>query len=189
MWVAPPLSIFARGAVPIIWLLDTSSSFVLRRMGLSPGVERKVTEEDIHSIVAEGAKLGVIHHVERDMIEGVLDLADSPVRSIMTPRPQLAWIDIDDSRDSIVVKISSCPYAQMLVSRGSLDEVVGVVRKQGFLLDQALRGEQLEVARAVRHPLIVPGGYVDSAQRSNFSVPRRSTRPSSSTSSAASRGS
>ena len=72
--------------------------------GTPTGVERKVTEEDIHSIVAEGAKLGVIHHVERDMIEGVLDLADSPVRSIMTPRPQLAWIDIDDSRDSIVAR-------------------------------------------------------------------------------------
>lgn len=157
LWVAPPLSVLARAAVPIVWLLDTSSSFVLRRMGLPPGVERKVTEEDIHSVVAEGAKLGVIHHVDRDMIEGVLDLADSPVRSIMTPRPQLAWIDIDDSRDSIVSKIRSCPYGQMLLSRGSIDEVVGVVRKQD-LLDQSLRGEQIDFERAARHPLIVPEG-------------------------------
>jgi len=157
IWVAPPLSVLARAAVPIIWLLDISSNFVLRRIGLRPGVERNVTEDDIHSIVAEGAKLGVIHHVERDMIEGVLELADSPVRSIMTPRPQVAWIDINDSRDSILGKIASCPYAQMLVSRGSIDEVVGVVRKQD-LLDQALRGVEIDIEHVARHPLIVPEG-------------------------------
>jgi len=155
IWVAPPLALLARAAVPIIWLLDTSSNFVLGRMGLRPGVERNVTEDDIHSIVAEGAKLGVIHHVERDMIEGVLDLANSPVRSIMTPRPQVAWIDIDDSRDSILDKIGSCPYAQILVSRGSIDEVIGVVRKQD-LLDQSLRGEQIDIEHVARHPLVVP---------------------------------
>jgi hypothetical protein len=63
---------------------------------LGKGPERTVTEEDIHNIVAEGAKLGIIHHVERDMIESVLDLADSPVRSIMTPRPHLIWMDINE---------------------------------------------------------------------------------------------
>jgi len=155
--IAPLLSILARAAGPVIWVLDTSSNFVLRWMGLRPGIDRTVTEEDIHSIVAEGAKLGVIHHVERDMIEGVLDLADSPVRSIMTPRPHVAWIDINDSRDSILSKIGSCPYAQMLVSRDSIDEVVGIVRKQD-LLDQSLRGEQVDIERAVRPPLIVPEG-------------------------------
>jgi putative hemolysin len=153
--VAPPLSILTRAAVPIISILDTSSNFVLRLMGLRAGIERTVTEEDIHSIVAEGAKLGVIHHIEHDMSEGVLELADSAVRSIMTPRPHVAWVDINDSRDSILSKIASCPYAQMLVSRDSIDEVVGIVRKQD-LLDQSLRGEQIDIEHAVRRPLIVP---------------------------------
>lgn len=153
--VAPPLFILTRAAAPIISILDTSSNFVLRLMGLRAGIERTVTEEDIHSIVAEGAKLGVIHHVERDMIEGVLDLADSAVRSIMTPRPHVVWIDVNDSSDSILSKIASCPYGQMLVSRVSMDEVVGIVRKQD-LLDQSLRGEQLDIEHAVRRPLIIP---------------------------------
>jgi putative hemolysin len=120
--VAPVLAVLARMTAPIIWLLDESTNFVLRRMGMRAGIERTVTEEDIHSIVSEGAKLGVIHHAERDMIEGVLDLEDTPVRSIMTPRPQVAWIDINEPRESILSKIGSCPYAQMVVGRDSIDE-------------------------------------------------------------------
>jgi putative hemolysin len=155
--VAPALLLLARAAVPVIWLLDSSTSFILRRIGLPPESQRTVTEDDIHSIVAEGAKLGVIHPAERDMIEGVLDLEDAPVRSIMTPRPQLVWIDLNDSRDLILNKVASCPYAQMLVSRDSIDEMVGIVRKQD-LLDQSLRGEQIDLEQAARSPLIIPEG-------------------------------
>jgi putative hemolysin len=73
----------------------------------------------------------------------------------MTPRPHVVWIDVNDSSDSILSKIASCPYGQMLVSRVSMDEVVGIVRKQD-LLDQSLRGEQLDIEHAVRRPLIIP---------------------------------
>jgi putative hemolysin len=152
--VALPLSLLVRAAVPILWVLDSSSSFFLRLMRVRPTAEQAVTEEDIHSIVAEGAKLGVIHHLERDMIEGVLDLADSPVRSIMTPRPRIAWIDVKESGESVLSKIASCPYAQMLVCRDSLDEVIGFVRKQD-LLDQYIRGEPIDIERAARSPLIL----------------------------------
>jgi putative hemolysin len=155
--IAPTLSVVARLAAPIVWALDSSTSFILQRLRLGKGPERTVTEEDIHNIVAEGAKLGIIHHVERDMIEGVLDLADSPVRSIMTPRPHLMWININEPRDSMLSKVGNCPYAQLLVSRDTIDEFVGVVRKQD-LLDQLLRGESIDIQRAARSPLVVPEG-------------------------------
>lgn len=155
--LAPALRSLTRMTVPILWILDGSTNFILRQLGLRSEIRQIITEEDIHSIVAEGAKLGVIHHIERDMIEGVLDLADSPVESIMTPRPHVAWIDINEPQNSIRSKLQSCPYGQMLVSRDSIDEVVGIVRKQD-LLDQSLLGEQLDIEHAVRPPLIIPQG-------------------------------
>jgi putative hemolysin len=155
--IAPALAVLARIAAPIVWVLDTSANFILRGFRLRKETTGAITEDDIHNIVAEGAKLGIIHHVERDMIEGVLELADSSVRSIMTPRPHVAWIDINDSRDSVLTKVGSCPYAQLLVSRDSIDEVVGIVRKQD-LLDQSLRGEAIDIERAVRSPSVVPEG-------------------------------
>jgi putative hemolysin len=152
--VARPLALIARAAAPLIWLLNASTRLLLRLLRLRPHFERNLTEEDIHYLVAEGARLGVIHTVERDMIEGVLDLADSPVRTIMTPRPRVQWVDLNSPKEQILSRVRSCPHAQLLVSRGSIDEVVGMVRKQD-LIDQVLDGRSPDVEQVTRPPLIV----------------------------------
>ena len=152
--VAQPLALVARAAAPVIWLLNGSTRILLRLLQLRPRFERALTEDDIHYLVAEGARLGVIHTVERDMIEGVLDLADSPVRTIMTPRPRVQWVDLNGPKEQILNRIRTCPHAQLLVCRGSIDEVVGIVRKQD-LADHILDGQSPDVEQVTRPPLIV----------------------------------
>jgi putative hemolysin len=152
--VAQPLALVARAAAPVILLLDGSTRLLLRLLRLRPRFNRTMTEDDIHYLVAEGARLGVIHNVERDMIEGVLDLADSPVRTIMTPRPHAQWVDLNSPKEQVLSRIRSCPHAQLLVCRGSIDEVVGIVRKQD-LADRVLDGQSPDVEQVTRPPLIV----------------------------------
>src|SRR5450755_795315 len=152
--VARPLALVATAAAPVIWLLNGSTRLLLGLLRLRPQLKRAVTEDDIHYLVAEGARLGVIHAVERDMIEGVLDLADSPVRAIMTPRPHVQWVDLDGSREQVLGGIRACPHAQLLVCRGSIDEVIGIVRKQD-LADHFLDGKSPDVEQVTRAPLIV----------------------------------
>jgi putative hemolysin len=152
--VAQPLALVARAAAPVILLLDGSTRLLLRLLRLRPRFNRTLTEDDIHYLVAEGARLGVIHNVERDMIEGVLDLADSPVRTIMTPRPHAQWVDLNSPKEQVLSRIRSCPHAQLLVCRGSIDEVVGIVRKQD-LADRVLDGQSPDVEQVTRPPLIV----------------------------------
>jgi len=152
--VSRPLAFVARAAAPVIWLLNQTTRLLLRALRLRPRFERALTEDDIHYLVAEGARLGVIHSVERDMIEGVLDLADSPVRTIMTPRPRVQWLDLNSPKERILAQIRSCPHAQLVVARGAIDEVVGIVRKQD-LLDQVLAEQSPDVEALTRPPLIV----------------------------------
>jgi putative hemolysin len=152
--VARPLALVARAAAPLIWLLNGSTLLLLRLLRLRPQLKRALTEDDIHYLVAEGARLGVIHTVERDMIEGVLDLEDSPVRTIMTPRPHVRWVDLNGPREEILSGIRACPHAQLLVCRGSIDEVVGIVRKQD-LADHVLDGRSPDVEQVTCPPLIV----------------------------------
>lgn len=152
--VAKPLAWVARVAAPLVWLLNGSTRLLLRLLRLRPQLKRALTEDDIHYLVAEGARLGVIHTVERDMIEGVLDLADSPVRTIMTPRPHVQWVDLNGHRKEVLSGIRSCQHAQLLVCRGSIDEVIGILRKQD-LADHFLDGESPEVEQITRPPLIV----------------------------------
>ena len=152
--VAKPLAWVSRVAAPLVWLLNGSTRLLLRLLRLRPQLKRALTEDDIHYLVAEGARLGVIHTVERDMIEGVLDLADSPVRTIMTPRPHVQWVDLNGPREQVLSGIRSCPHAQLLVCRGSIDEVVGIVRKQD-LADHFLDGRSPDLEQVLRPPLIV----------------------------------
>jgi putative hemolysin len=152
--VAQPLASVAKAAAPIIWILNKSTKFALWALRVRPRPSCAVTEEDIHYLVAEGARLGAIHAVERDMIEGVLDLADNPVRSIMTPRPRVQWVDIEEPAERMLSRVRSCPHAQLLACRGSIDDVVGIVRKQD-ILDQVLNGQQANVEKAARPPLTV----------------------------------
>ncbi len=152
--VARMLAFVAKAAAPVIWLLNGSTALLLRLLRVRPRLQRALTEEDIHYLVAEGARLGVIHTVERDMIEGVLDLADSPVRTIMTPRPRVQWVDLNNPEEQILGQVRSCPHAQLLVCRGSIDDVVGMVRKQD-LIDQVLDGRSADVEQATRAPLTV----------------------------------
>jgi putative hemolysin len=153
--LARPLVAFTRIAAPLVWFLNASAGLVLRIFGIRPGFERHLTDEDIAGVLIEGEKSGLIHAAERAMIEDVLDLADRPISAIMTPRPDVIWINIDGPKAATVTAIRECPYAQLLVCRGTLDHVAGVVRKQD-LLDQALDGRPFDIAPCLRPPLSVP---------------------------------
>src|SRR4029077_2793556 len=82
------------------------------------------------SLVAEGTEGGVFEKMERRMIEGVLRLADRPVRSIMTPRRNVVWIDPDEGPQEIVHRVLGCDFSRFLVCRGSVEEVIGIARKK-----------------------------------------------------------
>jgi len=153
--LARPVVAFTSIAAPLVWVLNASANLVLRIFGVRAGFERRLTDEDIVGVLIEGEKSGLIHAAEREMIEDVLDLADRPVSAIMTPRPDVVWIDADGPEDAIVRTIRECPYAQLLVCRGTLDDVTGIVRKQD-LLNQSLDGRSLDITRSLQSPLAVP---------------------------------
>ena len=152
MRVARPIALLARAAAPIVWILNKSTQLLLGILRIRPHAKQTLTEDDIHLIIDEGARLGVIHNVEREMIEGVLDLADSPARTIMTPRPHLQWVDLDASPDDIAKEIRTCPHGQLLACRGSLDDIIGILRKQDLLSET---GPFPNVSRVVQKPLVI----------------------------------
>ncbi len=92
--VAPFMTIVLHISTPIVWLLDKSSRLIFWVMGQKPEAENKVTEEEIKMLVAEAETSGVLESSEKHMISGVLRLGGRPVRGIMTPRPDVEWIDI-----------------------------------------------------------------------------------------------
>ena len=153
--VAPAMNGLSRIASPAVWLLKASTDTVLRLLGLRGEKEVTVTEEEVRSLITEGTQAGIFVPQEREMIEGVMRLADRSVRVIMTSRTDLAWLDIADSREEIVRVLSEERYSRLLICRGSIDDPVGVVHTKD-LLGPALRNEPIELAKLMVPPLIVP---------------------------------
>ena len=153
--VAPAIAWTARASAPVVWLLDSSSAAILRLFGLHRAPRQTVTEEELKALLVEGAQAGVLETEERDMIERLLRLADKPVRAIMTPRTEIAWIDRTDPAREIAATLKSAPHSRFVVCDGSVDNVVGVVQAKD-LLDRILDGGELSVAAALRQPIVVP---------------------------------
>lgn len=153
--VARPMLALSRFSAPVVWLLSTSSALVLRLLGTADSVEQSVTEEEVKAVVAEGAEAGALETEERHMIERVLRLADKPVRALMTPRPEIAWLDRNATPDEVSEKLKGETVNRFIVADGRVDNVVGVVAAKD-LLDQVLSGQPLSVAGALRRPMVLP---------------------------------
>ena len=127
IFVAPMMFWLARIAAPLVWLLNNSSGLVFRLLGLKRESDDQVTAEELHLIVAEASKSGVIAESERAIISGVVRLADRPVREVMTPRKDVDWIDITLDAKGVRDKLLETPHSRLPVARGSVDDIVGVV--------------------------------------------------------------
>lgn len=156
-FVARPMGLLAKAAAPLVWFLGVSIDIVLKLLGLERQKRAGVTEDEIRSLIAEGTRSGVFLPAEQEMLEGVLRLADRSVRSIMTPRPDVTWLDIEDSPDEIRRKLEDSGHSRLPVSRGELDEVLGIVQTKD-LLDQSLNGRPLRLSDCLQKPLIVHDG-------------------------------
>ena len=89
------------------------------------------------------------------MIERLLRLADKPVRAIMTPRNEIAFIDRTDPRRDIVQALKGAPHSRFVVCEGSVDNVVGVIQAKD-ILDRLLGGGDLSVTATLRQPMVMP---------------------------------
>jgi len=154
-FVAPLMTLLSRLAAPAVRLLDASTGFVFRLFRIRSEPQSAVTDEEIHSIVAEAEGAGVIDPAERHMISGVMRLGDRPVRGVMTPRTDVDWIDLSAGEDQVRKALASTQHSRLPVGEGSIDGMLGVVQTRE-LLCQILTGQPLDVRASVRPAPVIP---------------------------------
>lgn len=153
--IAAPMRALSFIAYPAVRLLSLSTEVTLRILGIRPSSEPPVTEEEIKVLLEQGTEAGVFQEVEQDMVESVLLLDERRAASLMTPRPDIAWLDIDDPPEEIRRKLITSPYSRFPVCQGSLDNVLGEVEARD-LLARSLCGEPFDLRDMLRKPLYVP---------------------------------
>jgi putative hemolysin len=153
--MAGPMRALSVIAAPFVRLLSFSTDVTLRILGVQPPNEPPVTEEEIKVLLEQGTEAGVFEEAEQDMVESVLLLNDRRAMGVMTPRPDIFWLDLDDPPEELRRKIAASPYTRFPVCQGGLDNVLGEVEAKD-LLTQLLAGEPFELKPFIRPPLYVP---------------------------------
>lgn len=153
--MALPMRWLSWGTAPVVWLLDSSTGLVFRLLRLNRESENRVTAEELHLIVAEASKSGVIAEHERSIISGVVRLADRPVREVMTPRTQVDWLDVSLDGAGIREELLATPHTRLPVAEGSIDAVIGVVQARDIAA-ALFRGEPLDLRKLMRKAPVLP---------------------------------
>ncbi|EMM6759825.1 CNNM family cation transport protein YoaE [Pluralibacter gergoviae] len=123
---------------------------ILRLMG---GRRQSVSGHEAESSAAVPVPEGAFADEERYMINGVLTLASRSLRSMMTPRGEISWVDATLGKSAIREQLLSSPHSLFPVCRGELDEIIGIVRAKELLV--ALEADEDVAAIAAESPAIV----------------------------------
>jgi putative hemolysin len=153
--VAGPMQTLSAITRPIVWLLSISTNAVVRLMGIKPSDEPDVTPEEIEVLVEQGTELGVFEESEQDMIESVLRLDERRVEAFMTPRPQIRWIDAEDSEEEIQSLLKMAQHSRFPVIDGDPDQVLGILYTKDMVV-RNLEGEPFDLKASLRPVLFVP---------------------------------
>ncbi|HEU4769221.1 MAG TPA: hemolysin family protein [Pyrinomonadaceae bacterium] len=155
MLVAQPMKVLSRIVSPIVTVLSVSTSAVLTLLRIKHPTEPPVTEDEIKVLIEQGTAAGVFEEAEQEMVERVFKLADRRVSSLMTPRLDIVWLDVNESPNAIRQKVAENHYSRFPVCRDSMDQILGVVKAKDMLA-HCLGSEELNLNSVLKAPLFVP---------------------------------
>ena len=153
---AQPMLLLARTVSVFVKLLSVSTDLLLRLMRVRTDQPKHVTEEEINVVLEEGSDAGVIEVQEHEMVRNVFRLDDRQIASLMTPRNEIEFLDVEDALGDNLAKISQSPHSRFPLVRGDLDDVLGLVSAKE-LLGRFIRREGIDdLGKASSPAIFVP---------------------------------
>ena len=132
-----------------------TASAVLRMLGGKNDGQNKEAE-DVLATQAYAKEVfdednGVYHSV---LVQGVLGLSERPVKSVMTPRPELEWLDLDSDPEELKQRLMAMTHSRLIIARGELDNIEGIVLTHK-VLNEYIETGSIDFTKHIREPLIV----------------------------------
>ena len=149
--VAYPMKIVSTVTMPFIWLLTTSTDFLLKMLQIKPTADGKVTEEEIKAIIKEGTEVGEVQEIEQDIVERVFHIGDRKVNSLMTHRSDIVYLSLEDSKEEIKAKVIDELHSVYPVCEDNLDNVIGLVLLKDLFV--SFESGQFDLKSITREPV------------------------------------
>ena len=153
--VAKPMRLLSVLTAPLVIILSHSTEAMLRIIQFRKINEPPVTEEEIKIMLAESTEAGVFEKAELSMVEGVFELGDRHVDSLMTHRSDIIALDLNDPTDENLRKMTSSGQSNFPVYDRNLDNIVGMVSVKDVLTTM-VEGGTPDIKASVTKPLFAP---------------------------------
>jgi CBS domain containing-hemolysin-like protein len=158
--VARPVGLLQRLLSPIVWLVSSTSTILVRMLG---GKERPqagyLSTEELKMLVENSTEQGEFEEDEKEMIHGVIELGDKRVHEVMVPRIGIRAVNVDDPLDEVLDMIVRAGHSRLPVFSDNLDNIVGILYAKDLLpyLKGNRRGNgEIDIRTLVRAPVYVP---------------------------------
>ena len=154
--LARPMNTLSRLTRPVVRLLSLTTAGILRLLGVrGDGGAATVSEEEIRMLLEQGAASGVIEPAERDMVDGIFRFGDRQLRSLMTPRTEVVWLDVNADETTIRETVLRSGHSRFPLCEGAIDRVIGVVLARD-LLAETWSDRPIDLRAMARPPLFLP---------------------------------
>jgi putative hemolysin len=153
--VAMPMKAISWLPSPIVKLLSASTDIGLKILGIEKSKDPIITEEEIKILMKQGTQSGIFESAEEDMVTGIFRLGERYIDSIMTPRTEIEWIDLDEPFEVILEQVINSNHSRFPVATGELDNVQGMLLGKD-LLSKSLNGATPSIPDIIQTPLFVP---------------------------------
>lgn len=154
-YVAGPMTMLARVARPLVYLLSRSTDAVLHVLRVRQVPRPAVTMEEVRLLLKQGTEAGVVEPAEHEMMTNVLNLDERRVATVQTPRADIVFLDVQEDPAGTLDTLRRAPFSDLPVCDGGLDNVIGFV-SQARVLGQVLDADRLDLRAVVEKPLFVP---------------------------------
>jgi CBS domain containing-hemolysin-like protein len=157
LWISRPLRLFMFLFRPLVWLVNTSTNFVLRPWGIRLGEEMEAhSEEELRIMISSAASSGELEPEERDYLNNVFDFGDTVAREVMVPRPDIEALPHDAPLDELVERAAFGRYTRYPVYEGDLDHILGAVHVKDLFRSAKEYGDGFQLKPLIRECLVVP---------------------------------
>ncbi len=165
--LSPAICFMTKVFRPVTRLLSASTNLGLKIFRINTDKGPTITEAEIRSYIEEGRNIGVIEDAERDMVSGIFRLGDRRIDALMTPRMEVAWIDINAAQEEIWQHIMETPHSRIPVADGDLDNVLGYVQIRD-LLGISPEDPDFDLQQYIQEPIYVPENMAALKTLDNF---------------------
>ena len=154
-FMARPIMLLATMSRPFVFLLSVSTDGLLRLLGKKELSSANLTEEDIHFMLAEGSQAGLIEKQEHEIMRNVFRLDDRQIASLMTPRSEIIYLDIDKPLESSLGSLMNSDHSRYPVCHGGLHNTIGIITAKR-LLKQRIKGDSSSIQDYLQPAIFVP---------------------------------